>query len=264
MPPPAAAPDRGKSYASSSLLRALDVLDVVSAGPTALADLAERLSLTRSTAYRLAAALADRGLLRHNSRKGYQLGPRILALGYQARESIDLLATAQPVLDALSLETEDATNLAIRDGDDVVYIARSPGRRRLVVRHDLDDRNRIDATALGRALLWDASDQEWQSTFPGEGREQARALGFARHFDEHDDAICCVATPIRDASGKVVAALSLSSAQQYMPEARMETTGRLVADAAKAISRQMGWTARRRPRSEPAPDRVRPPTPDAA
>jgi DNA-binding IclR family transcriptional regulator len=237
-------PGAKKSYTSSSLLRALDMLDVAASGPIALAELAARLHLTRSTAYRIASALVERGLLKHNSRKGYQLGPRLLALGCRAQESTNLVAIAQPVLDQLSSETSDAINLAIRDGDDLLYIARSDGRRRLAVRHSVDDRNLITATALGRALLWDRPIQEWRSFFPHEDPAHMYSMGFASHFEDEEDAICCVAAPIRGASGEIVAALSLSSARHYMPATRVETVGRLISRGAATISQELGWRDR--------------------
>ncbi|MBO9545136.1 IclR family transcriptional regulator [Caulobacter sp.] len=227
---------------SRSLMRALDILDAVSTGPISLVDITTRLGLTRSTAYRLASALVDRGLLRHDPRKGYQLGPRILTLGAMAHESADLIAIAQPSLDALSLETGDATNLAIRDGEHIVYVGRAPSRRLLAVRHQLGDRNRVDATALGRALLMDAPSAVWRASFPAESQDTLIAEGFSRHIGEDGERICCVAAPVRDASGEIIAALSLSSAQQYMSADQMDAAGRQVAEAATAVSRRLGWT----------------------
>lgn len=235
-------PLRDRTDVSRSLMRALDILDAVSMGPISLADLTGQLGLTRSTAYRLASALVDRGLLRHDSRKGYQLGPRILSLGALAREGANLIAIAQPTLDALSLETSDATNLAIRDGEHIVYIARAPSRRLLAVRHQLGDRNRVDATALGRALLMDAPTAIWRASFPAESQDALMSEGFSRHIGEDGERICCVAAPIRDASGEIIAALSLSSAQQYISAEQMDDAGRRIAEAATVVSRRLGWT----------------------
>lgn len=226
---------------SQTLLRALDILDAARNGPIALTELERRLGLTRSTAHRLASALVERRLLTHDSRKGYRLGPKLMNLGFQARESTSLAVVAQPVLDDLALRMDDAANLAVRDGDDVVYIARSPSRRRVAVRHQVGDRNRVGLTALGRALLIDAPPAAWAAQFPGEDQQAAKAAGVGRHFDEAGDCIRCVAAPIRDASGAIVAALSLSSIPQYMTEARMDQASQEVVQAADTISRRLGW-----------------------
>lgn len=226
---------------SQTLLRALDILDAARGGPVALSDLEQKLGLTRSTAHRLASALVDRRLLTHDPRKGYRLGPKLMNLGYQAQESTSLATISQPFLDALAQEMDDATNLAIRDGDDVVYIARSPSRRRVAVRHQVGDRNRVSNTALGRALMLDAPQDAWTIYFPDEDQRAVQSQGLGRHFDEAGDCIRCVAAPIRDASGAIVAAMSLSSIPQYMDEERMEAASQGVIDAADAISRRLGW-----------------------
>jgi len=227
--------------ASQTLTRALDILDAARGGPIVLTELERRLGLSRSTVHRLATALVERRLLTHDARKGYRLGPKLVGLGFQARESTSLIAIAQPVLDALSQSMDDATNLAVRDGDDIVYIARSPSRRRVAVRHQVGDRNLIAATALGRALMLDAPQEAWRVHFPTEDQKGAAGVGYARHLDEEGDCICCVAAPIRDASGAIVAALSLSSIPQYMGDGRLEIAAGEVVVAADTISRRLGW-----------------------
>lgn len=234
-------PETKTEKASQTLMRALDILDAARGGPVALTELEQKLGLTRSTAHRLASALVDRRLLTHDPRKGYRLGPKLMNLGFQAQESTSLAAVSQPFLDALAQEMDDATNLAIRDGDDVVYIARSPSRRRVAVRHQVGDRNRVSNTALGRALLLDAPRDAWSIYFPDEDQRTAQSEGVGRHFDEAGDCIRCVAAPIRDASGAIVAAMSLSSIPQYMDETRMELASQGVIDATIGISRRLGW-----------------------
>lgn len=238
--PDAGTHDRAERV-SQTLLRALDILDAARGGPIALTELERRLGLTRSTAHRLASALVERRLLTHDSRKGYRLGPKLMDLGFQARESTNLATIAQPILDNLAQDMDDATNLGVRNGDDVIYIARSPSRRRVAVRHQVGDRNLIANTALGRALMLDGPAEAWSAYFPTENQAEAQSSGFVRHFDEAGDCIRCLAAPIRDASGAIVAALSLSSVPQYMDDARIGQASRSVIDAADQISRRLGW-----------------------
>jgi DNA-binding IclR family transcriptional regulator len=227
--------------ASQTLTRALDILDAVRGGPINLPDLERQLGLSRSTVHRLATALVERRLLSHDHRKGYRLGSRLMDLGFLAHEATDLATVAQPTLDAISNRMDDATNLAIRHGEEIVYIARSPSRRRVVVRHRIGDRNRIQDTALGRAMLLDTSPEVWSAYFPPEELGAALQDRFTRHIDQAGDRICCVASPIRDASGAIVAALSLSSIPQYMTDERLEQAGQCVIDGAETISRRLGW-----------------------
>jgi DNA-binding IclR family transcriptional regulator len=71
-------------------------------------------------------------------------------------------------------------------------------------------------------------------------REYARA-GHALDLEENEDRIRCVAAPVRDATQAIVGAISVSSAAQYMDDARMEALAEEVRATARAISRDLGW-----------------------
>jgi DNA-binding IclR family transcriptional regulator len=241
--------------ASQTLHRALDILEAVAEGAHSLKAFEARIGLTRSTTHRLASALVDRGLLSSVGRD-YRLGGRLVQLGQQAKERLSLTDVARPVLAALAAETQDATNLGTLAGDDVLYVAQVPGRRRLEIRHWVGDRNRIRDTALGRALLIDAPSERWAQLFAEDpaspeaaafsrDMEAARHSGHALHLEDGGDSIRCIAAPIRDASGAIVAALSLSSVPQYMDEARMAELVPRVIEAALEIGLGLGFNPAR-------------------
>jgi DNA-binding IclR family transcriptional regulator len=71
------------------------------------------------------------------------------------------------------------------------------------------------------------------------------AEGCAFDLEENEDQIRCVAGPIRDASGKIVAAISVSSAAQYMADSRMASLSTDVRTTIEAISRDLGWSGER-------------------
>jgi DNA-binding IclR family transcriptional regulator len=250
-PPASAVADR----ASQTLHRALDILEAVAEGAHSLKAFEERVGLTRSTTHRLASALVDRGLLSAVGRD-YRLGGRLVQLGHQAGERLGLADVARPVLAALSAETQDATNLGAMAGDEVLYVAQVQGRRRLEIRHRVGDRNLIRDTALGRALLIDSPPERWAALFSDNPKAPeaaafqrdmtaARGTGHALHLEDGGDSIRCIAAPIRDASGAIVAAISLSSVPQYMDEARMaELTPQVVA-AALEIGLALGFNPAR-------------------
>jgi hypothetical protein len=91
--------EKAKVQGSQTLLRGLDMLDQVIDGPIKLADLSARMGLTRSTAHRLANALIDRGFLTFLPREGYQLGPKLLQLGFLAQSQTDVVQIARPHID---------------------------------------------------------------------------------------------------------------------------------------------------------------------
>ena len=71
-------------------------------------------------------------------------------------------------------------------------------------------------------------------------REYAK-LGYAFDLEENEDRIRCVAAPVRDATGKIKAAISVSSAAQYMDNERMQALTKDVRRTAELISRELGW-----------------------
>jgi len=242
---------------SQTLLRGLDVLDAVVDGPIALADLAAKLGLTRSTTHRLANALIDRRYLTFVPRLGYQFGPKLLELGFLAQRQADVVQIARPHIEDLAVATEDTVHLGILDGERALYLDKIPGRRRVEISSRVGDRQPLTATGLGKALLLDDAPTRWHSLFDGDriaGAPEADyavwtermngyvVAGRAYDLEENQDQIRCVAAPIRDASGRIVAAISVSSAAQYMADDRMESLTAQVCATATAISRDLGWT----------------------
>lgn len=238
---------------SQTLLRGLDVLEAVADGPINLARLAQRLDLTRSTTHRLAAALVERDFLILTPREGYQLGPKLLELGYRAQQQMDIPRVARPHIEDLAAATEDTVHLGVLDGDEALYLDKIPGRRRIEIGSRVGERHPIASTGLGKALILDESEARWRSFFDKRFKEADWPLwqqrmrtyasgGYAFDLEENEDRIRCVAAPIRGANGKVIAAISLSSAAQYMSDARMQELIATVKDTAGAISKGMGWS----------------------
>jgi DNA-binding IclR family transcriptional regulator len=251
---------------SQTLMRGLDVIEALRDGVMGLPELADRLGLTRSTTHRLASALVDRGYLGFAPRHGYRLGPKLLELGHLAQLQADIIQVARPHLESLSAATDDAVHLGVLEGDTALYLDKLPGKRRVTISSRVGDRQPLSSTGLGKALMLDHPPEYWAARFAAEQeagvpaanaavwRERMRSYAEAgRAFDleENEDQIRCVAAPVRDASGKIVAAISVSSAAQYMSDERMGELGDQVCAAAAAISSDLGWTGNAvRPRSK--------------
>jgi DNA-binding IclR family transcriptional regulator len=250
-----AAPEGRSPSGSQTLLRGLDVLEAVSEGPVGLPELAARLELTRSTTHRLAAALVERRYLNFVPREGYSLGPKLLELGFHAQQQKDLSRVARPYLEALAASTEDTVHLGVLDKGRALYLDKIPGRRRIEISSRVGERQPLRSTGLGKALILDEDERRWRELYEGEegpfsvGRDEwlgrmkdYAQCGHAFDLEENEDRIRCVAAPIRDVSGRIAGAISLSSAAQYMDDRRMQELTAEVRQTAEAISRELGWS----------------------
>jgi len=247
---------------AQTLMRGLDVLQAVASGATDLAALAAALGTARSTTHRLASALVERRYLNFVPREGYSLGPKLLELGFRAQQDLPVVRVARPHLVQLAEACEDTVHLGILDGDRALYLDKIPGRRRIEISSRVGERHPISTTGLGKALILDMGEARWlefhdRGERTAEGTDEAardawldRMRAYARRgiafdLEENEARIRCVAGPIRDATGAIVAAFSVSSAAQYMSDARMDELVDTVRDVADTISRAMGWAGRR-------------------
>lgn len=242
---------------SQTLVRGLDVLEAIGSGVTTLAELGIAVNLNRSTAHRLAATLVERRYLTFASGNGYGLGAKSLELGYRAKAQLSIPRVARDHLEKLAAKTGDTIHLGVLDQTRVLYLDKIPGSRRVEISSRVGERQPVRSTGLGKALLLDeaearlrefyrcenGSDQPYQiseTAWMRRMRDYARR-GYAFDMEENEDRIRCVAAPLRDATGKIKAALSVSSAAQYMNNARMEALVEDVCRTAEQISRDLGW-----------------------
>jgi DNA-binding IclR family transcriptional regulator len=247
---------------AQTLMRGLDVLQAVATGTTDLASLARTLGTSRSTTHRLASALVERRYLNFVPREGYSLGPKLLELGFRAQQDLPVVRVARPHLVQLAEACEDTVHLGVLDGDRALYLDKIPGHRRIEISSRIGERHPVSSTGLGKALIIDMDEPKWLEFYAlgdrtaSEADEAARQAwlermriyakrGITFDLEENEARIRCVAGPIRDATGMIVAAFSVSSAAQYMSDQRMDELVGTVRDVATTISRAMGWAGRK-------------------
>lgn len=170
---------------------------------------------------------------------------------------------ARAYLDGLVGRSVDAVHLGVRDGFHVLYLDKLSGGRRIEFRSRISERMPLRSTGLGKALLLDADEAKWRAVYAADEPKGPKAKGanpfmvdidtwlsrmhdYARHgyafdLEENEDRVRCVAAPIRNAAGEIVASISVASAAQYMSDDRMKILARDVRDTATAISRELGW-----------------------
>src|SRR5258708_7539465 len=94
--------NNGAPTGTQTLTRGLAVLQAVAGGARELMEISRIVGTTRSTTHRLASCLAQERYLRFTANAGYALGPKLIELGFQAREEVSLAVAARPYLDQLA------------------------------------------------------------------------------------------------------------------------------------------------------------------
>ncbi|GGS59250.1 IclR family transcriptional regulator [Planobispora rosea] len=245
--------DRGSDHVQS-LARGLAVIRAFSAASPelTLSEVARATGLTRAAARRFLLTLVDLGYVRTDGRL-FALSPRILELGYAYLSSLTLPEVAEPHLERLVAEIHESASVAVLDGEDVVYVSRVATSRIMRVTISIGTRFPAHCTSMGRVLLaWLPPDQldayleraELRAftgrtvTTPAALRaelDRVRSQGWAMVDQELEEGLRSLAVPIRERSGRVVAAMNVSShASRTTPEsARRDLLPHLLATAAR-------------------------------
>lgn len=256
------AAEKRQAAGTQTLLRGLALLDCVAAGVSDAKGIAARLNTPRSTAHRMLNSLVAEGYLHHVPYKGYLLGPKLIQLGMKALEQRPLVALARPHLEALAQRTGDTVHLGTIDGAEVFYLDKIPGTRGLEMRSRIGQRMPLASTGVGKALMLGVPPSRWHDLYTQAreatiaGSDRPPPLSWAKYekqmadylrrdwvfdLEENEVGVRCVGAPVRDISGKVVAAISVASASQYMSNERMAELGPIVRATAYAISEELGW-----------------------
>ena len=226
--PQAAAASETDRYTVPALERGLRLLECFSPQQPVWSapDLARALQLPRSTVFRMLTTLEGMGYLQRAGGE-YRLGLSVLRLGYDYLSTQPLAQLAQPVLQSLCDRLGLTTNLALRDGDQIVYVNRvtPSGAFQGAVR--VGSRLPVHATVLGRALLQDMSAQQLQAVFGGSQLQQFsestpstvaqllallqqdRARGYAVGEGFYEPGVSSIAVPVRQGAA-IVAGLALA------------------------------------------------------
>jgi DNA-binding IclR family transcriptional regulator len=220
--------------------RMMKLLDVLSYyhDPVSLKQLALETGLHPSTAHRILAAMAATGFVERADPGTYRLGIRLLELGNLVKSRINIRDTAMPQMQQLHERIGESINLGVRQGDEIVYVERtSSGRSSIRVVHLVGARAPLHVTAAGKLYLAEdtrdaLADYARRTGLPGftntsittlHGLEKeiarVRVNGIAYDNEEIETGLRCVAAPIRDDTGALVAGLSVSApADRYNPD----------------------------------------------
>jgi DNA-binding IclR family transcriptional regulator len=226
-----------------------------------VADVARRLGVTQSTASRLLAALEAGGFVDRDARSGaYQLGPTLVTLAGIALNQSEVRRQAVAELAEIATSLGLAANLAVLHDDAIFYLASVEGPRAPKAFTMIGKKNPLHCTGIGKALLAYQPEPEREAilariSYPqftpatiGSADElrtaldQVLARGYASEREELAFGRACLAAPIREASGAVVAALSISGPLSALGLDRREAElANHVIEAADRVSHNLGY-----------------------
>ncbi len=256
-------------YNIEALARGLEILTLFTfeRPSLSLTEIVAITALNKSTAFRVVSTLEALGYLERDSdTRCYRPGLKVLRLGFAALNSLEMAQIAQPYLKALSEACGETTNMSIRDGAEVVYVARNAAAQQIFsVNLQRGSRLPVYCTSMGKTQLIDLSRQELCALL-GEGPyvkrgpntitcldalmtelSNVRQQGYAVNDEELAAGLRSVAAPVRGPEGLVVAAINISVPGARISREELEThLAPKVVDAARQISFALGAKAHRR------------------
>jgi DNA-binding IclR family transcriptional regulator len=245
----------------ASVQRALDILDLFNNGQVELgnAEIARQLDLPVGTASGLIYTLKANNYLDQNpANRKYRLGLKLAERAAVLLDQLDLRKVAAPFLEEIRDWCGESVNLAVRDGNEVVYIERMFGDHSLGIRSELGRRGTLHSTSLGKAILSSLPETERTNLLKSYNfnsvtkftiidpelfvveLERVQKRGYAVDEQENELGGRCVGAPILDRYGYPIAAISISVPIQRFPEEDVIKYGKKLVATASIISQRMG------------------------
>jgi DNA-binding IclR family transcriptional regulator len=244
-----------------STIRVFRVLETLCEGKSAgVSELSSQLDIKPSSMHRFLSVLTELGYVEKSEQTGkYFATLKVFQLGVSVRNKLSLISIARPYMGGLCETMQETVNIAIFSENSVVVIDRMQSlethRTNIVVGRHLP----AYCTALGKIYLADMFDSELDQYLENvelkpltrktitdhEALRKAlikiRNDGYAMDNCELDENVRCLAGPIRDESGKLVAAISISGPIARLKMVRLKTFTNTIIDITQEISRKMGY-----------------------
>lgn len=240
---------------SQALEKGMQLLGFVADGEDTLPKLTKVSGWPKSTIHRLAAVLVAQGLLQYQEYR-YRLDYRLLELSEKAKRQLSYLQVAKPHLEKVSGQTRETVHLGELAEGHISYLEKIPGGRGLQMTSHVGLRTPAQVTALGKVLIAHRHREEWEShlfdlpprtehTITDRNEllrelEAVRRQGYALDREENEPGTRCVAAPLWDSTGRIIAAISISGASIYIDEVRQMELVPVALECARTISRKLG------------------------
>ncbi|MGH6912826.1 MAG: IclR family transcriptional regulator [Geminicoccales bacterium] len=246
-------------YKVAAVDRAFSLLEVMAQYPElGVTELAERTGNTKSLVFRLLYTLEQRGYVHKSAdARTYRLGYRTLFLAEHTRRQSALIAAAGPVLDELALTTRENALLIVREDLHSVCVAMRESPKPLRLFAQIGKYGPLHAGGGPKVLLafapeevrraiLDAPLEGFTTTSITDRTKLARTLaeirqaGFTLSIGELDPDVFSMAAPVRDFTGEVVAALTVTGPLSRLNAGERRRFRKLILDAAERLSVELG------------------------
>ncbi|MFN2533207.1 MAG: IclR family transcriptional regulator [Pyrinomonadaceae bacterium] len=254
--------NKSSPYRVQVLDRSLGILELLSSdGPElSLIELSERLKLHKSTTHRLVGVLEQYRFVEKSSSSGkYRLGLKLFEFGSKAVAHIDWKERARGYLERLAYETGETAHLCILDDGEVLYLEKVEAPRTVRVPSIVGRRYPAHCGGAGKTLLAFQPEEEIAElikrrglksftrntlTTPAQLREGLRLVreqGYAIDNEEFEEGLECIGAPLRDYSGKVIAAVSIAGPTFRITDEKLPLLAKSVMDVARELSADLGY-----------------------
>jgi DNA-binding IclR family transcriptional regulator len=250
------------AYPIKVLDKSLSVLDVLfqNNAPMSIMEISKKLGIYPSTIHRILDTLKYRGYVEQNSdNQKYLLGLKLVELGMARYHQINLVKEASPFLKELVAECNETVHLGVLDHEEVLYIAKRDSAQTIGMVSRVGRRAPLYSTGLGKILLAYVTEKERKRTIAHikiqrftkntitdkkelkKELEQVRKQGFAFDKEENEKEVYCIAVPIKNYRGKVIAALSVSSPTYRINAQRKKFLEKSILGIGRKISKRLGY-----------------------
>ncbi|ATW27701.1 IclR family transcriptional regulator [Candidatus Formimonas warabiya] len=254
--------NKSKSYYVQSVERALQILKAMHAKreDVGITELSKELQVGKSTIHRLITTLEEYGFVQQIPGTGkYRIGWALFELGSEVPKRVGLNEVAKPYLHALCDQTNETAILAVRDGTDTVYVDKAETSQ--ILRMDIQVGTRVPAycTALGKVLLSGLTNDEIRELYKDKTFkpntmntissldqllyhiDNVRLSQYAVDDEEFSLGFRCVAAPIKDISGNIIAGIAVGGPSSRLTKIKLGEDYPLAMDAASRVSTALGY-----------------------
>jgi DNA-binding IclR family transcriptional regulator len=228
--------------------------------PKGIQELSNLTNMTKATVHRQISTLVNIGYVDQDTNGKYLLGLNLISLSAVILNRLQLVKVAQEELDFLSIKTDLTSHLGVIDNNDLLYLAKANSNLSIQTTSYVGQRSYLHSTSLGKAICAYLPVERVMKCLNEKGMprftvktittiedylnelDYVKNIGYAIDNEENEKYIRCIAVPIFDFTGCVIASISVSGLVIHLKEEMFVDLPVLVKEAANRISKKMGYS----------------------